>query len=97
MKAAQARGWTEDNTLDRFIVDHVFGTPDECFEKIKATRDKVGAAGYIAILNYIDMSREESLRNQTLFAEKVLPRLKAYMPELDIGRPSPAVSLKKAG
>jgi len=42
------------------------------------------------------MSADEARRNQALFAEKVLPRLKAIEPGLDIGMPSPALEVVAA-
>jgi alkanesulfonate monooxygenase SsuD/methylene tetrahydromethanopterin reductase-like flavin-dependent oxidoreductase (luciferase family) len=82
MKAA---GVTRETTSAAFVDNHVWGTPDQCVEKITMIREKLGACAFLAIFNYAGMPVEEAKRNQALFAAKVLPKLKAYMPELDVG------------
>jgi alkanesulfonate monooxygenase SsuD/methylene tetrahydromethanopterin reductase-like flavin-dependent oxidoreductase (luciferase family) len=82
MKAA---GVTRDQQSSAFVNNHIWGTPDQCVEKIKAVREQLGACAFLAIFNYAGMPVEEAKRNQALFAAKVLPRLKAHMPELDVG------------
>jgi alkanesulfonate monooxygenase SsuD/methylene tetrahydromethanopterin reductase-like flavin-dependent oxidoreductase (luciferase family) len=89
--AASARGVTPDMAYDGFIESHVYGTPDQCYERIAETRRLLGAAGFLAIFNYAGMPPEEAKRNQELFAAKVLPRLKALEPGLDIGVGAPAL------
>jgi alkanesulfonate monooxygenase SsuD/methylene tetrahydromethanopterin reductase-like flavin-dependent oxidoreductase (luciferase family) len=87
-EAGAAAGATLDDFLDAFVEGHVYGTPDQCFEKIRDTREKLGAGGFLGVFNFAGMSEAEALRNQTLFAEKILPRLKQLEPGLDI--PGPA-------
>jgi alkanesulfonate monooxygenase SsuD/methylene tetrahydromethanopterin reductase-like flavin-dependent oxidoreductase (luciferase family) len=82
---AKAAGVTREQASDAFVNNHIWGTPDQCFEKITAIREKLGACAFLAVFNYAGMSSEEAMRNQDLFARKVLPRLKAYEPGLDIG------------
>jgi alkanesulfonate monooxygenase SsuD/methylene tetrahydromethanopterin reductase-like flavin-dependent oxidoreductase (luciferase family) len=83
-EAAKAAGVTQDQAASAFVDNHIYGTPDQCVEKVKAVQQKLGAAGFLAVFNYAGMGEQEALRNQSLFAEKVLPRLKAYEPDLDI-------------
>jgi alkanesulfonate monooxygenase SsuD/methylene tetrahydromethanopterin reductase-like flavin-dependent oxidoreductase (luciferase family) len=85
---AKAAGVTKEQATDAFVSNHIWGTPDQCVEKIKAIREKLGACAFLAIFNYAGMSVDEAKRNQLLFADKVLPKLKAYRPELDIAAPS---------
>ena len=85
--AAKAAGVTQDQSMDFFVANHVYGTPDQCYEQIAAIRDKLGAGGFLGVFNYAGMAPEEAKRNQELFATKVMPRLKALHPELDIARP----------
>jgi len=82
MKAA---GVTRDQQSSAFVNNHIWGTPEQCVEKIKAVREQLGACAFLAIFNYAGMPVEEAKRNQALFAAKVLPKLKAYMPDLDVG------------
>jgi alkanesulfonate monooxygenase SsuD/methylene tetrahydromethanopterin reductase-like flavin-dependent oxidoreductase (luciferase family) len=84
-KAAAAAGVTEDKMASVFVDNHIYGTPDQCFEKIKKVREQLGAAGFLGIFNYAGMDAAEAKRNQELFAAKVLPRLKALEPHLDVG------------
>jgi alkanesulfonate monooxygenase SsuD/methylene tetrahydromethanopterin reductase-like flavin-dependent oxidoreductase (luciferase family) len=84
---ARAAGISRDQMNDFFVSNHVYGTPDQCFEQIKQTRDKLGAGGFLGIFNFAGMPAAEARRNQDLFAAKVLPRLKALEPGLDIGVP----------
>ena len=78
---------TLESFLDTFVGNHVFGTPEQCYEQIKAIREKTGAAGFLGVFNYAGMGEAEATRNQELFAAKVLPRLKALEPDLDIWSP----------
>jgi alkanesulfonate monooxygenase SsuD/methylene tetrahydromethanopterin reductase-like flavin-dependent oxidoreductase (luciferase family) len=84
-EAAKAAGFTEDKIASVFVDNHIYGTPDQCFEKIRKVREQLGAGGFLAIFNYAGMEPAEARRNQELFAAKVLPRLKALEPGLDIG------------
>jgi alkanesulfonate monooxygenase SsuD/methylene tetrahydromethanopterin reductase-like flavin-dependent oxidoreductase (luciferase family) len=86
-EADAAAGVTLDSFLDTFVGNHVFGTPEQCYEQIKAIREKTGAAGFLGVFNYAGMGEAEATRNQELFAAKVLPRLKALEPDLDIWSP----------
>lgn len=84
---ARAAGITADQSSDYFVANHVYGTPDQCIEQISTIREKLGAGAFLGIFNYAGMPVEEARRNQALFAAKVMPRLKAIEPGLDIGAP----------
>jgi alkanesulfonate monooxygenase SsuD/methylene tetrahydromethanopterin reductase-like flavin-dependent oxidoreductase (luciferase family) len=86
-EADAAAGVTLDGFLDTFVGNHVFGTPEQCYEQIRDIRGKTGAAGFLGVFNYAGMGEAEAVRNQELFAAKVLPRLKALEPGLDIWSP----------
>lgn len=81
----RAAGVTREQVNDAFVNNHIWGTPEECYEKIVMVREKLGACAFLAIFNYAGMPVDEARRNQALFAAKVLPRLKAHMPQLDVG------------
>ena len=95
-EAARAAGITEDQGKDYFVNNHVYGTPDQCVARITEVREKLGACAFIAIFNYAGMSADEARRNQALFADKVLPRLKALEPGLDVGSVIPALETAAA-
>jgi alkanesulfonate monooxygenase SsuD/methylene tetrahydromethanopterin reductase-like flavin-dependent oxidoreductase (luciferase family) len=88
-EAGKKAGFTDEMAADVFIDNHIYGTPDECFEKIRKARADLGAAGFIGVFSYAGMTAEDARRNQELFAAKVLPRLKALEPDLDIGVGAP--------
>jgi alkanesulfonate monooxygenase SsuD/methylene tetrahydromethanopterin reductase-like flavin-dependent oxidoreductase (luciferase family) len=90
--AAKARGVTEEMVVNAFTESHVYGTPDQCYERIVKVQEMLGAAAFLAIFNYGGMPPQEAIRNQELFAAKVLPRLKAYKPGLDIEAPAPKLA-----
>jgi alkanesulfonate monooxygenase SsuD/methylene tetrahydromethanopterin reductase-like flavin-dependent oxidoreductase (luciferase family) len=53
----------------------VWGTPDECYEKILDIRAKVGCDTVIGVFSYGGMDYEDAERNLRLFASEVKPRL----------------------
>jgi alkanesulfonate monooxygenase SsuD/methylene tetrahydromethanopterin reductase-like flavin-dependent oxidoreductase (luciferase family) len=60
-----------------FLVDlAVFGTPEQCYERIMHFHNLTGNNGYMAILSYSGMPYDEAERNMRLFASSVLPELK---------------------
>jgi alkanesulfonate monooxygenase SsuD/methylene tetrahydromethanopterin reductase-like flavin-dependent oxidoreductase (luciferase family) len=65
-----------DKVID-FLVDlAVFGTPEQCYERIMHFHNLTGNNGYMAILSYSGMPYDEAERNMRLFASSVLPELK---------------------
>jgi alkanesulfonate monooxygenase SsuD/methylene tetrahydromethanopterin reductase-like flavin-dependent oxidoreductase (luciferase family) len=70
----------EQSGIDFFCELQVYGTPDQCFEKIMDIRSMVGCETFLTVPSYADMPRDESERNLRLFAEKVKPRLQAVVP-----------------
>jgi alkanesulfonate monooxygenase SsuD/methylene tetrahydromethanopterin reductase-like flavin-dependent oxidoreductase (luciferase family) len=63
---------TEDH-----IGRQVVGTPDECFDRIMRTCTLLGTDFFIAHFSSAGQRVEEAERSMHLFAEKVMPRLKA--------------------
>jgi alkanesulfonate monooxygenase SsuD/methylene tetrahydromethanopterin reductase-like flavin-dependent oxidoreductase (luciferase family) len=55
----------------------VWGTPDECYEKILDIRAKVGCETVIGVFSYAGMEYADAERNLRLFASEVKPRLQA--------------------
>jgi alkanesulfonate monooxygenase SsuD/methylene tetrahydromethanopterin reductase-like flavin-dependent oxidoreductase (luciferase family) len=56
----------------------VWGTPDQVVEQMIENNRRIGGAGVIGIFSYGSMPHELAKANIRLFAEKVLPRLKAH-------------------
>ena len=61
---------------DFFLDLQVFGTPEQCYEKIMTTRGRIGSESYLAAFSYGGMPYDEVEKSMGLFAGKVLPRLK---------------------
>jgi alkanesulfonate monooxygenase SsuD/methylene tetrahydromethanopterin reductase-like flavin-dependent oxidoreductase (luciferase family) len=63
----------------RFLADlQVWGTPDQVVEQMIENNRRIGGAGVVGIFSYGGMPPALATANIRLFAEKVLPRLKAH-------------------
>lgn len=67
----------DQSGIDFFVDLQVYGTPDQCFEKIMDIRSMVGNETFVHVPCYADMPIDEAERNMRLFAEKVMPRVQA--------------------
>jgi alkanesulfonate monooxygenase SsuD/methylene tetrahydromethanopterin reductase-like flavin-dependent oxidoreductase (luciferase family) len=65
---------------DFFTNLQVWGTPEQCYEKILDIRAKVGCETVIGVFSYAGMDYADAERNLRLFASKVKPRLQALRP-----------------
>ena len=63
----------------------ICGTPDQCFEKHMTHHQLVDSGGLIGIFSYGDMPHDLAKQNMRVFAEKVMPRLKAVDTGSEIG------------
>jgi len=63
--------------VKEFFLDlQVWGTPDQCYDKIMSTRGRVGSDSFLAAFSFGAMPYEEVEKSMRLFAKEVLPRLK---------------------
>lgn len=69
-----------DAATEFFLGLQVWGTPEMCYDKIVSIADKAGADGFNGVFSYAGMPHDEAVRNATLFAETVMPRLKQLPP-----------------
>lgn len=65
---------------DFFTNLQVWGTPDECYEKILDIRGRVGCETVIGVFSYSGMDYGDAERNLRLFASEVKPRLQSLKP-----------------
>ena len=65
-----------DKVIDYFTDLQVYGTPEQCFEKILDVRDRVGNSHFVGVFSYAGMPYDEAERNMRLFATEVMPALK---------------------
>jgi alkanesulfonate monooxygenase SsuD/methylene tetrahydromethanopterin reductase-like flavin-dependent oxidoreductase (luciferase family) len=65
-----------DAATEYFLGLQIWGTPEQCFEKIDDVRKRVNADQFTGVFSYAGMPYEEAERNVTLFAQEVMPELK---------------------
>ena len=74
--------------MAKFFTDlQVWGTPEQCYEKVKDIQARTNCAGFNGIFSYAGMPLEIGRANQSLFAKEVLPEIKKL-------GPSPAFDLE---
>ena len=66
-----------DATANMFADLHVWGTPEQCYEKVLHIARTIGSDAFTGVFSYAGMPYEESERSMTLFARKVMPELQA--------------------
>ena len=69
-----------DAATEFFLDIQVWGTPEQCVEKILRIRDVTGMETYNGIFSYAGMPWADAERSMRLFARDVMPRLKALSP-----------------
>jgi alkanesulfonate monooxygenase SsuD/methylene tetrahydromethanopterin reductase-like flavin-dependent oxidoreductase (luciferase family) len=65
-----------DGMAEFFMDLQVWGTPEQCLEKIRDIHSRTDCCGFNGIFSYAGMPLELGRANQTLFAREVLPELK---------------------
>ena len=65
----------EEGFIEFFMNLQIFGTPDECYNRIIEFGERTGAERFVGVFSYSEMPWEESDRNMRLFSKKVCPRL----------------------
>jgi alkanesulfonate monooxygenase SsuD/methylene tetrahydromethanopterin reductase-like flavin-dependent oxidoreductase (luciferase family) len=78
-KGSQYGDGTADNAREmltnKLLRDAVWGTPEQCAEKIQAAYDLLQPSEFVVFLGLGTMTAEQSERSMRLFSEKVMPRL----------------------
>ena len=64
-----------DKVTDYFVDLQVWGTPEQCFERIMDVRRRVGNDTFVGVFSYAGLDGDEAERNMRLFAAEVLPAL----------------------
>ena len=65
----------EDGFIEFFMNLQIFGTPDECYNRIIEFTERTGAESFVGVFSYAGMAPDEAENNMRLFSETVLPRL----------------------
>jgi len=74
-----------DRVIDFFVDLQIWGTPEQCYEKILDVRRRVGTEHYVGVFSYAGMPADEAERNVRLFASEVMPALQR------LGQEAPAL------
>jgi alkanesulfonate monooxygenase SsuD/methylene tetrahydromethanopterin reductase-like flavin-dependent oxidoreductase (luciferase family) len=67
-----------DALTDFFLNLQVWGTPNECIEKIFDIQARMGSDTFVGVFSYAGMPYDEAERNIRLFAREVMPALQAH-------------------
>jgi len=80
-----------DAMTEFFLGLQVWGTPEQCYEKIMTIKGLTGSGAYNAVFSYAGMPYEDAERSMRLFARSVMPRLQA-LDDAPLGIPRPAAA-----
>jgi alkanesulfonate monooxygenase SsuD/methylene tetrahydromethanopterin reductase-like flavin-dependent oxidoreductase (luciferase family) len=80
-----------DAMTEFFLNLQIWGTPEQCYEKIMQIRGLTGAGAYNGVFSYAGMPYEDAERSMRLFARTVMPRLQA-LDDAPLGIRQPAVA-----
>lgn len=80
-----------DAMSEFFLNLQVWGTPEQCYEKIMTIKHLTGAGAYNGVFSYAGMPYEDAERSMRLFARSVMPRLQA-LDDQPLGVPRPAAA-----
>jgi len=67
-----------DAMTEFFLNLQIWGTPEQCYEKIVDVQKRIGGRTFNAICSYAGMPWDEAERNLRLFAESVRPELARF-------------------
>jgi hypothetical protein len=70
----------DEKVIDFFVDLQVWGTPEQCYEKILDVRRRVGNDHFVGVFSYAGMPYDMAEKNLRLFASEVVPRLKLHLP-----------------
>ena len=65
-----------DGMAEFFMSLQVWGTPEQCYEKLQDIHARTDACGFTGVFSYAGMPLDIGRANQSLFAREVLPQLK---------------------
>ena len=80
-KASTAGGL--DEMVEFFLGLQVWGTPEQCYEKIVTTQERMGAEAFTGIFSFAGMPYDIAEHSTRLFASDVMPELKTRVPLTD--------------
>jgi alkanesulfonate monooxygenase SsuD/methylene tetrahydromethanopterin reductase-like flavin-dependent oxidoreductase (luciferase family) len=69
-----------DAMTEFFVNLQIWGTPEQCYEKILEVQKRTGAEAYTGVFSYAGMPYDVAEANLRLFAAEVMPELKKHVP-----------------
>jgi alkanesulfonate monooxygenase SsuD/methylene tetrahydromethanopterin reductase-like flavin-dependent oxidoreductase (luciferase family) len=75
-----------DKVVDYFMNLQVWGTPEQCYEKILDIHRRTGNSHFVGVFSYAGMPWDDAERNIRLFAREVMPALQRV--RTDAGAPA---------
>jgi alkanesulfonate monooxygenase SsuD/methylene tetrahydromethanopterin reductase-like flavin-dependent oxidoreductase (luciferase family) len=72
-----------DAMTEFFVNLQVWGTPQQCYEKILDIQQRTGAEAYSGVFSYAGMPYDIAEANMRLFSTEVMPELKKHVPIQD--------------
>jgi len=72
-----------DQMVEFFMSLQVYGTPEQCYEKILDTQRRTGGEAFIGVFSYAGMPYDMAESSMRLFARDVMPELKRQVPVQD--------------
>ncbi len=69
-----------DMMTEFFLSLQIWGTPEQCYEKIVDIQQRTGAEAFTAVFSYAGMPYEDAGASMRLFADEVMPELKKHVP-----------------
>ncbi len=69
-----------DKMTEFFLKLQVWGTPEQCYERIVEFKQRTGAEAFTAVFSYGGMPHDLAERNMRMFAREVMPELKKLVP-----------------
>lgn len=75
--AMDAAGGAAKAMGDAYLANHVWGTPDQCVQKMTRIAEAFRAEEFMLVMRYGDMPRDVAARSTDLFAREVMPVIQA--------------------
>jgi alkanesulfonate monooxygenase SsuD/methylene tetrahydromethanopterin reductase-like flavin-dependent oxidoreductase (luciferase family) len=75
MQHAVATPEALEATIDFFLNLQVWGTPEQCYDKIQGITKRLGSDAFFGVFAYGGMPVDEAERNLRAFATTVMPEL----------------------
>jgi alkanesulfonate monooxygenase SsuD/methylene tetrahydromethanopterin reductase-like flavin-dependent oxidoreductase (luciferase family) len=72
-----------DAMLDFFVNLQIWGTPEQCYERILDVQRRTAAEAFNGVFSYAGMPYDIAEANMRLFASEVMPELKKHVPIQD--------------